>query len=197
MIKKHEAIAKLFSSLKIPPGHSGHLPGAVQFFSETVLAGKESSPAFKIASKKRSSDQLKAIIKHSEALAKCLDNLNQPVILGLADAGLWKVRIELQKDLHKLADVAKAIDVNSLLTSEIGGRPDNNVANAIALAAAYYYHLLTGEMPGRSVDPRTKNKAPFGPYMHLLEGLFKMLSIKANVEHAAKHALKKIKNAIT
>jgi hypothetical protein len=156
---------------------------------------RKHSNAFEGATQRTVEREIQDVAKFSIRLANTLDALHAPTIQVLANAvplanrdgapelpNIAFIRSELPKILRALAEITKALKLKSEdFPSDRRGSKRDRLVHAVADMVARIFYDLTGEKPDRSQGPHK--------YKALLANVFLALTIKANVDRAAKDAV--------
>lgn len=169
-----------FRKLKVLPEMELRLGSVIRTLAS--LAGKDHlrrAPGFLAISRVRAQGELSALMRQSVALADYLDSLHEPVILGLANAGVL-VR-EWARELRAKAAKAEKADLNGAPDKTPRGRPPKRVAEVVTEYLAENYRVLTGDEPTISTKTDWGSKA-YGPFLDFVTEVFKILQVRASPE---------------
>jgi hypothetical protein len=73
------------------------------------------------------------------------------------------------------------------------GRPRDVRADAVATITGHTYFMLTGKKPTLTIPVNSDVLTPRGPFFELLTEVFRVLELKQNPEHFAKHIARDFK----
>jgi len=186
--EKYKAIEKAFSVLELQNGIDDQLCGIIKLLAE-MSPTPGTHVNFQKASKAKCKNELMAMALQAKKLSKCLEQLHQPSILALADAGFWKLRTELTLLCQQAVEAANLADVSKISPEPTRGRPREPQSYGIAKILAYEFQRVTGKSPTISVPSDTSKKAG-GPFIGLIKAVFSTIGINASHEAVAKQAIK-------
>ncbi len=194
MQTKEDLIKAAFQRLPLLHGRDPLLLGAIATLSEVDRHGSGALPQkFSIANRRCTKKELESLIYLTGNCAEQLETLHQPAILALANNGFIRGENISPEKLRTIAKKAAESDLSWVPEKLPGGRPQNRRSHAVATLLAYYYEMLTGKKPTRSVDPYKVSDAAYGPFTDFVREIFKILGLPVNVEDIARTAIKKRK----
>lgn len=192
------AIEAAFRQLPLLPNKDALLQSAVDLILSGSATRTDTARApYTAVGPRKTKAELDRLIYLMEELADQLVHLHQPAIGALADAGLWRLRVEMPKNLQAIVKRVQGIDQKKMPAPPKGGRPANNCAHAIASIAALYYRLLTGKRPTRRFDPYFERQSSRGPFVELLGDIYAVLDLEVNAEQYARAAIARMRKEKT
>jgi len=150
-------------------------------------------PKFSDISRRRTKKELQRLADPENDPFTWLDSLHQPAILALAKFGFCRGEEISSEKLRAIAKKAAESDLSWVPEKVPGGRPQNRRAHAVATLLAYYYEMLTGKKPTRTVDPYKVHDAAGGQFFEFVREIFAILNLKVNIEDVVRAAIKQRK----
>lgn len=192
-MNRRNAIEAAFRRLPLLKDKESLLQGAVDNLATIDCTGPGVIPAkFKVVGRTRTMNELDKLAKLSEGLAEHIEALHEPAILAWADTEFSRVRLELPASLRDIAIRARKAKTSIVPESPPAGKPTDARAHAVATMIEYYYQMLTGKKPTRQFDPYEEKPAIKGPFISLLDEVFKILNLPANTDHIARKVIEKL-----
>jgi len=189
-----ELIEAAFCGLPLRKGRKGYLQSVISIICAIDCAGPGKAPRrFEQVGRTKTRNELEKLAHPGSDLVECFNALHEPAILALAKFGFCREQGKPPEKLRAIAKKAAESDLSWVPETIPGGRPQNRCAHAIATMLAYYYEMLTGKKPTRSVDPYKDSDSACGPFIDLVKNVFKALGIRVNAEDIARSAIKRRK----
>jgi hypothetical protein len=147
------------------------------------------SVQFNTAGRTKTDNELEKLGRFADELAKHIESLHESTILTLAEAGQWKLRIELPVILRDAAKVTREADTSWISENLPGGKPKNIRAQITAGMLAFYYYKIAGQDPTMQYDNSTRKPADYGQFLNLVEDVFATLNLAESTEYFARQAI--------